>query len=63
MRELSPRLMRLPAASLACCHHSSKEKSVSCGAMFCSPTCLKKWNQNCRANTQETSRWLIVSAS
>ena len=44
-------------------HQSSKDVSPGCGHKLCRPNPWKKLNQNCRAKTQETSKWSIVSAS
>ena len=47
----------------ALAHHSSKEGSSCCGERACKPTFCSKTNQNSRANTHDTNRWLIVSSS
>jgi hypothetical protein len=44
-------------------HHAMKSSSPGCGATPASPTHWRRINQNCRAKTQDNSRWLIVSSS
>jgi hypothetical protein len=63
IKELSPLRTSLGTAAIDLFHHPEKRDTVGCGANCSSPNYCKIRVQTCRAKTQPTNKWFIVSST